>query len=124
MLFYQAAAPTGWTKVTTHNDKALRVVNGAGGGAGGTNAFSTVLINAISVGGATLSEAMLGSHTHGNYLGLAHSSPSYWATFNGGGSSNNVYYSYQGDAAGGGGSHGHALTLGVQYIDLILASKN
>jgi hypothetical protein len=26
MLFQQTAAPTGWTKHTTHNDKALRVV--------------------------------------------------------------------------------------------------
>jgi hypothetical protein len=26
MLFQQTAAPTGWTKQTTHNDKALRVV--------------------------------------------------------------------------------------------------
>ena len=25
-LFYQATAPTGWTQVTTHNNKALRVV--------------------------------------------------------------------------------------------------
>ena len=30
-VFYQAAAPTGWTQVTAHNDKALRLVNGAGG---------------------------------------------------------------------------------------------
>lgn len=41
MLFYQAVAPTGWTKLTTQNDKALRVVSGAGGGAGGTHALSS-----------------------------------------------------------------------------------
>ena len=28
MLFQQSTAPTGWTKQTTHNDKALRVVTG------------------------------------------------------------------------------------------------
>ena len=28
MLFQQSTAPTGWTKDTTHNDKALRVVTG------------------------------------------------------------------------------------------------
>src|SRR5712671_6740374 len=28
LLFQQTSAPTGWTKDTTHNDKALRVVSG------------------------------------------------------------------------------------------------
>lgn len=41
MVFYQAAAPTGWTKSVAHNDKALRVVSGAGGGAGGTHGLSS-----------------------------------------------------------------------------------
>ncbi len=33
-VFYQAAAPGGWVQVTTHNNKALRVVSGTGGGFG------------------------------------------------------------------------------------------
>lgn len=41
MMFYQASAPFGWTQVTTQNDKALRVVNAAGGGSGGTHPFSS-----------------------------------------------------------------------------------
>jgi hypothetical protein len=41
MLFYQAAAPTGWTQVTAQNNKALRVVSGTGGGTGGSVAFTT-----------------------------------------------------------------------------------
>jgi hypothetical protein len=40
MLFVQTAAPTGWTKSTTNNDKALRVVSGTAS-TGGTVAFST-----------------------------------------------------------------------------------
>lgn len=42
-VFYQAAAPTGWTAVA-QNNKALRVVSagGTGGTAGGTTAFSSV----------------------------------------------------------------------------------
>ena len=40
MLFHQTSAPTGWTKVTTHNNKALRVVSGSAG-SGGSNAFTT-----------------------------------------------------------------------------------
>ena len=31
-VFFQTSAPTGWTKVTTHNDKTLRVVTGNNGG--------------------------------------------------------------------------------------------
>jgi len=41
MLFYQASAPAGWTKITTDNNKTLRVVSGAGGGSGGTNSFTS-----------------------------------------------------------------------------------
>ena len=41
MLFYQAAAPTGWTKVTTNvNNRALRVVSGTGANDGGNMAFT------------------------------------------------------------------------------------
>lgn len=38
--FFQQSAPPGWTKKTDHNDKALRVVSGAGGGSGGTHGLS------------------------------------------------------------------------------------
>jgi hypothetical protein len=53
MLFYQAAAPVGWTQDATHNDKVLRVVSGAGGGSGGSNNFSTVQAQ-TTVGGHTM----------------------------------------------------------------------
>lgn len=54
LLFYQAAAPTGWTKIVTQNDKMLRVVSGTGGGSGGTIAASTTLAHSHTVA----------SHTH------------------------------------------------------------
>lgn len=41
MLFVQTAAPTGWTKSTTHNNKALRLVSGTAS-SGGTTAFTSV----------------------------------------------------------------------------------
>ena len=53
MVFFQASAPTGWTKVTTQNDKTLRVVSGSGGGTGGDWAMSA---------GETTSQ--VGAHTH------------------------------------------------------------
>src|SRR5882724_2777756 len=59
-LFYQAAAPTGWTKVTTQNDKVLRVVSGSGGGSGGTLATSGTL----SLNHSAHSISSVGTHTH------------------------------------------------------------
>jgi len=42
-IFYQANAPTGWTKSTAQDNKALRVVSGNGGGSGGTNGFTSMM---------------------------------------------------------------------------------
>ncbi len=53
MIFYQSAAPTGWTKSTSNNNKALRVVSGSGGGTGGNNSFTSTFENkSISVSGS------------------------------------------------------------------------
>ncbi len=49
MLFVQTAAPTGWTKQTTHNNKALRVVSGTAG-SGGTVAFTTAFTSQAVAG--------------------------------------------------------------------------
>ncbi len=75
-VFYQAAAPTGWTQITTQNNKALRVVSGTGGGAGGSIAFTTAFPGSLkpvtgtvtaagTVGGTTLTIDQLPSHSHG-----------------------------------------------------------
>jgi hypothetical protein len=49
MPFFQSAAPTGWTQVTTQNDKAIRVVSGTGGVSGGTNPFLLLWLKLWSV---------------------------------------------------------------------------
>ena len=49
MLFYQSSAPTGWTQVTTQNNKALRVVSGTGGGTGGSSAFTSAFAGSRSI---------------------------------------------------------------------------
>jgi hypothetical protein len=74
-LFYQSSAPTGWTKNTSHNDKALRLISGTGGGSGGTNSFSTVMgnfniggsfsIDANSTGNTSITLAETALHNHG-----------------------------------------------------------
>ena len=53
MLFYQASAPTGWTKVTTHHNKAIRVVNTSGGGYGGVDGFTAIFASrSLNVSGS------------------------------------------------------------------------
>ncbi len=66
-LFYNSTAPTGWTKLTTQDDKAVRVVSGAGGGAGGTVAMSTTISlahNAHSMTAQGTHSHDIGAHTH------------------------------------------------------------
>jgi len=54
MLFQQTAAPTGWTKQTTHNDKALRVVSGTAS-SGGSTAFTSVFVARTPAGSVSVS---------------------------------------------------------------------
>lgn len=65
MVFYQAAAPTGWTAESV-NDKFLRVVTsgGTGGTTGGTVAASTSLAHSHTVASHTHSISSDGTHTH------------------------------------------------------------
>ena len=72
LLFQQTSAPTGWTKSTAHDNKALRVVSGtagSGGSVGFTTAFASQSVaGSISVSGTvgntTLSESQIPSHRH------------------------------------------------------------
>jgi hypothetical protein len=133
MLFQQTTAPTGWTKQTTHNDKALRVVSGTAS-SGGTTAFSSVMASrtpAGTVANTTLAANQLGNHTH-YYVasydsnGTVHPGGSKGiASFNQG-----VYGATSGGIDQGSGvAHNHGFTgtamdFAVQYVDLIIASKN
>jgi len=153
ILFYQAGAPTGWTQVSDHNDKALRVVNGKGGGFGPiasglpfTSVFAsrtpTGTVSGSNSGGSvsdtTLTEAQMPSHSHstdltlqgsngnGQFWGSGYDSPPGGSPTSGTGS------------AGGNAAHGHGFTnpswsgsfsgntmnFAVQYIDVILCKKN
>jgi len=84
MAFFQASAPTGWTQVTSQNDKVLRVVSGTGGGTGGDWAVSAGETTSshgghthsgaahshnhnLSAGAHTLSESEMPSHSHRGY---------------------------------------------------------
>lgn len=141
LVFAQTAAPTGWTKSTTHNDKALRVVSGSAS-SGGSVAFTTAFASqAVSgtVGNTTLTTDQIPAHSHGV------NDPSHRHALNGGnlGSGSTGYGGAPGNNSfgeyattgitiqntGGGNSHTHSFTgtainLAVQYVDVILATKN
>jgi hypothetical protein len=62
MLFQQTSAPTGWTKDTTHDNKALRVVSGTAG-AGGSSSFTTAFANRTGTTDATTAGGTVGATT-------------------------------------------------------------
>jgi hypothetical protein len=116
MPFYQSAAPNYWTRLTTQNDKAMRVVSGAGGGSGGAVPFST--ITSQNVAGHAISIAEMPAHTHTEYGTLS--------VFGGYGGSSQIPSATIGNtgSTGGGGSHNHSIGFQPAYIDLILCSKD
>lgn len=183
MLFQQTTAPTGWTKQTTHDNKALRVVSGTAS-SGGSVAFSTAfasqsvsgtvgnttatgsldsvtvtgtIVSATAtgtVGATTLTVAQMPQHRHSTSF-LQNTNTTATGGFNrlssGGvtlsldtsqqGSSSSHDHSFTGTShthTFNGGSHSHtftgtshnhtftgtAINLAVQYVDLIIASKD
>ena len=138
MLFAQSAAPTGWTKDTANNDRALRVVNGTTGGTqGGTNGFTTKFNNSVATSGGavnnhTLTTAQMPSHNHGmqqKNAGLGcggnHSYTGVPGTF-GCGNNSTGFSTFN---TGGGSAHNHSFSnpnfnLDVKYVNVIIANKD
>lgn len=126
--WFMSAAPTGWTKLTSQNNKALRIVSGTGGGSGGSVDFTTAFASKAVTGSnsaTTLTTSQIPSHTH-----------TYERTFTGAGNGlgGSAPYITTGSSTasgstGGSLSHNHtftgtAINMAVQYIDMILASKD
>lgn len=122
MLFQQSTAPIGWTKVTTHNDKALRVVSGAAG-MGGTVSFSSAFV-AANVGATELTTEQMPSHTHGVTVPTYIETGTGLVASGGAGTPLEANVPLTTDATGGGQSHTHTLNLDVTYVDVIIASKD
>lgn len=142
MLFRQNTAPTGWTKSSSFDNAALRVVSGTinatqSGVVPFTGAFAnttpsiSVDASGLSAGATTLSTSQMPSHSHSFSLASA-CVPS---------SGNYAQIGRQTDmsqntgGAGGGGSHSHsmsgsasatssAINLNVRYADAIIAAKD
>ena len=67
MLFQQTAAPTGWTKDTSINNRALRVTSGSvttGGSVSFSNTFTARAVTG-TVADHVLTEAQMPQHAHG-----------------------------------------------------------
>ncbi len=119
MLFQQTAAPIGWTKETTHNDKALRVVTGSAS-VGGSTAFGTVFGASKTTEGKSLGITEMAAHTHDVRAPFTGGAGQGWAAP----STGPQTISGAALTRGGGSSHDHNVTLDLNYVDLILASKD
>ena len=131
MIFFQAAAPTGWTKSTANNNKALRVVSGDGGGTGGNAAFSSPAHN-LTAAAHTIATNELPSHSHGSVVTGVNSSSASKGDVQ---PANNNFSFLTGisvgtgntGAVGGGAGHTHNSSGSIttpQYIDVIVAAKD
>jgi hypothetical protein len=121
MLFQQTSAPTGWTKQTTHNDKALRVVSGTAS-SGGSSAFSTVF-GKTATDATTLTTATMPSHAHASDHGIMNTDGLGGVGQTQSGTGFN-YNNSNIQANGSSGSHTHGMDIRVQYVDLIIAQKD
>ena len=117
-FFGQTAAPTGWTKDTSIDNTALRVVSGTVG-SGGNDGFTTTFGTGKSTAGHTLTTAQMPSHSHLYYFR------------NGSGSTPGPGFGYQNlnnsrstSNEGGGQAHSHNLAnFDLKYVDVIKATK-
>ena len=153
MLFQQSAAPTGWTKATAHDNKALRVVTGSAS-SGGSNTFAAAFNNNQTVSGTTSSTSVtITGSTAGHSLTQAElpnvtlattqkcktedKGPLNRGSSSGGGAG---YETIDVPLGGSGSAHTHAVgtlaggahthtfsdtfNLDVQYVDVIICSKD
>lgn len=151
MIFAQIYAPTGWTRITSYDNHALRVVNGsagtgntttAGGSVNFTAAFTSQSVSG-TVGGTALTEAQMPSHTHYTLaqtnVSVATEPSGTNQVARGSDVGGDTEYILQGtntsatvgrtSASGSGQSHTHsfsgtAINLAVKYVDVIIASKD
>lgn len=119
-IWYNTAAPAGWTAVAL-NDYSIKLVStGNGGVTSGSIAYST-LFGRTATDNYTLQIADIPSHTHG-YVRITNT-----LTPSGGTSGGNLCgltSSTTTDATGGGGAHSHAIDMRVQTAAFTLATRN
>ena len=139
MTFNQTAAPTGWTKDTSNNNAALRVVSGSvttGGAVNFTTAFTSQSVSG-SISSTALTIAQMPEHTHtvqvtSRSIGddnTAATPPSMSASGRRLNSSTQIVKGMTATPTGGGNGHTHtftgtAINLDVKHVDVIIAQKD
>ena len=121
MLFQQTAAPTGWTKETVHNNKALRLQTGTVT-TGGTDDFTTTFSSSKATDSFTLTTSETPAHPHaqrGSTSGIngtvgIHRND----TANDGAGGNTA------SDGGSGGGHAHTMAIDLEFVDFIIAIKD
>ena len=129
MMFGNSSAPTGWTKGSTHNNKAVRLVTGTPS-TGGSTGFTSVFASRTILQGNLPSFSLDVSGLSTNTVVTAASGSTSSASQGTGGSFN--YVSIVNVSTGGvtilgtlnSGGSGTAMDFAVQYVDMILATKD
>lgn len=116
MVFYQNAAPTGWTIVSSLNDYALKIVSSAGGVTSGSVNYSTLFAR-TATDSHTLTVAEMPSHTHTGAMVQGTQGAS-------GGANGYIGSTGTINSTGGGGGHTHDIDMRVKTASVILASRN
>jgi hypothetical protein len=125
LSFPQAVPPLTWTQDATYNDMALRVVNGEGGGIGGTHGLSTPPSTAHihTTANHTLTIPEMPAHSHGN--------GAHYSVYPYGGAEYPVTEPYPMDVVGGNQPHNHGNTgsatstsFAPKYVDVIICTKD
>lgn len=133
MLFYQNAAPSGWTISSALNDYALKIVSSAGGVTSGSVAYST-LFGRTATDSTAISIDQMPLHGHPTYtcinsdnalptgaLHIGNLGQTNFAAFTG---TPNATAGQQIGGTGGGNGHTHAIDMRVLTASVILATKN
>jgi len=133
LLFPQAAAPDGWTKITDHNNKALRVVSGTPGSGGSvdfSDAFTSkpvtgsISINPITIAAGNLPASTLSVPA---VTGVASGSDTGALRVTDGTAATPLATGNLGSGTAitpTGSFTGTAINLAVKYLDVILCEKD
>lgn len=128
MVFQQTAAPTGWTKDTSQNDRALRVVSGSVGSPAGSQSL-TAFTPAGTVAGHAITLSEMPVHDHTIPFAVAnHSGASAIGGIGDGGQAQPRFrFNMSTGTQGGNNAHNHGWTgteTSIRYWDCIVAQKD
>ncbi len=124
-IFKQAAAPSGYTQVTSLNDYALRLVSGTGAGTGGSVGFTTAFASQTPVGTNSTTTVTV---PYNGYTGASSISTAGFITVASGGTfppAGLVWMSADRTLTSTAPTFtGTAINLAVQYVNLINATRD